>query len=307
MKKPSISKDTSTPTKELYGYFESAYDHFNQALFDGQLPSCILTVQRKTKAVGYAAHKRWSNVEMRLVDELAVNPDYWLLHPELEVLQTLVHEQCHIWQSYFGTPGRRSYHNKEWADKMESIGLMPSSTGAPGGRRTGECMADYAIVGGMFFAACTEFVAAERRLPWVDRHAPRHELCPARLYSASGRVVVTTDLSETQRSLLQAVGPLRKAARSSEKVVCLGLASSQLNGAVEVTAELADLLESASSAHGEGQVTDNAVLEQVFQVAAKKPTRVKYVCRKCSNQLWGKPSMNILCGDCEVAFEQQGE
>lgn len=297
-----------TPTQALYGYFESAYDHFNAALFSGQLPRCILTVQRKTKAMGYAAHKRWSDVEMRLVDELAVNPDYWLLHPELEVLQTLVHEQCHIWQSYFGSPSRRCYHNKEWANKMDSLGLVPSSTGAPGGRRTGQCIADYALVDGAFFAACTEFVASNRRLPWVDRHAPRHELCPARLYTSSGRVVMGSDLSPTQRSLLQAVGPLRKAAKPSEKVVLLEQAGSPAAASnAEITAELGELLAAAACDYDEEQGADVPHFEQIFQVAAKKPTRVKYVCAGCSNQLWGKPNMNIVCGDCEVAFEQQGE
>lgn len=43
--------------------------------------------------------------------------------------------------------------NEEWADKMEGIGLMPSSTGKPGGSRTGEKMADYAIEGGLFMQA----------------------------------------------------------------------------------------------------------------------------------------------------------
>ena len=70
----------------------------------------------------------------------------------------------HQWQAHHGTPGRGRYHNDEWADKMERIGLMPSSTGQPGGRRTGDHMADYAIEGGRFLKACKELVTEEFRI-----------------------------------------------------------------------------------------------------------------------------------------------
>ena len=43
-------------------------------------------------------------------------------------LETLLHEQVHLWQQNFGTdpvkPGR-PYHNKEFVDKCESLGLHP--------------------------------------------------------------------------------------------------------------------------------------------------------------------------------------
>lgn len=85
-------------------------------------------------------------------------------------MQTLVHEMVHQWQAHFGKRGRGRYHNDEWADKMETIGLMPSSTGHPGGKRTGDHMADYAIKGGRFLRACQSLVSDESfRLSWYDR------------------------------------------------------------------------------------------------------------------------------------------
>ena len=84
-------------------------------------------------------------------------------------MQTLVHEMVHLWQAHFGKPGRGRYHNGQWADKMEAIGLMPSSTGKPGGQRTGDCMADYAIEGGRFLQACAALVTADFRISWYDR------------------------------------------------------------------------------------------------------------------------------------------
>ncbi len=54
-----------------------------------------------------------------MTDEIAMNPSYFGVVPLLEILQTLVHEMAHAWQFHFGEPGRRGYHNKEWADKWK--------------------------------------------------------------------------------------------------------------------------------------------------------------------------------------------
>ena len=39
-----------------------------------------------------------------------------------------------------GQAAARGYHNKEWAAKMKAIGLMPSNSGAVGGKETGQQM-----------------------------------------------------------------------------------------------------------------------------------------------------------------------
>jgi hypothetical protein len=57
---------------------------------------------------------------------------------------------AHLWQEHFGKPGRGRYHNKQWAAKMEEIGLIPSHTGEPGGKRTGQSMSHYIQEGGPF-------------------------------------------------------------------------------------------------------------------------------------------------------------
>ena len=142
------------PTTETYSELQQAYDAFNQALFDGILPNCLITLQREKHTCGYFSSGRFASVDGKLTDEIAINPSYFAVTPIIEVLQTLVHEMAHLWQYHFGNPGRGRYHNKEWADKMESIGLMPSSTGKPGGAKTGDCMADYAIEGGLFLQSC---------------------------------------------------------------------------------------------------------------------------------------------------------
>jgi hypothetical protein len=71
----------------------------------------------------------------------------------------------HVWQQEHGEPGRGRYHNREWARKMHGIGLMPSSTGKPGGATTGDSMSDYILEGGRFQVACREFLKCHR-LVW---------------------------------------------------------------------------------------------------------------------------------------------
>lgn len=160
-----------TPTKELYGAMEVAYNHFNESLFDGKLPAVLFTTQRKKNVMGYFALERWVSVEGVRCHEVAINPAYVGRSALIELLQTLVHEMAHCWQFTYGKPGRRGYHNKEWADMMESIGLMPSATGAPGGAKTGERMNDYPIPGGRFIKECQVLISDGYGLPWVDRFA----------------------------------------------------------------------------------------------------------------------------------------
>jgi predicted SprT family Zn-dependent metalloprotease len=158
------------PTTETYSELVWAYDAFNKALFDGALPPCLITLQREKHTCGYFSSGRFAHVNGDLTDEIAINPSYFAVTPIIEVMQTLVHEMVHLWQFHFGTPGRGRYHNKEWGDKMEAIGLMPSSTGRPGGTKTGDHVADYAIKGGLFLEACKDLLTQSFKLSWYDRY-----------------------------------------------------------------------------------------------------------------------------------------
>ena len=160
---------TAQATPQAYSELQRAYDHFNAALFESSLQGCLITLQREKRTCGYFSKARFANLEGLLSDEIALNPAYFAVVPLVETMQTLVHEMVHQWQAHHGTPGRGRYHNDEWADKMERVGLMPSSTGQPGGRRTGDHMADYAIERGRFLKACKELVTEEFRISWYDR------------------------------------------------------------------------------------------------------------------------------------------
>lgn len=146
-------------TEKEYKLLNEAYNFFNTSLFEGELPECLITLQRKGKCAGYFSGNRFSdrNDEGITIDEIALNPDCFHL-PDIEIYQTLVHEMGHCWQKSYGKSSRAGYHNREWANKMEDIGLMPSSTGSPGGKKTGQKMMDYVICGGNFDIESAKFI-----------------------------------------------------------------------------------------------------------------------------------------------------
>lgn len=76
---------------------------------------------------------------------------------------------CHLWQFGFGTPSRKSYHNKEWANKMENLGLIPSDTGRPGGKKVGQQMNDYPQKDGVFEKLCIKLFKDGLFIKWFDR------------------------------------------------------------------------------------------------------------------------------------------
>lgn len=216
------------PTQELYEFFASAYQHFNAQLFGGELSSCMLTVQRQRGCMGLFYPERWVTEGGVRCHELALNPTYFGASRIVELFQTLVHEQCHMWQQEHGRPSRSGYHNRQWANKMESIGLMPSATGEPGGKRTGQQMSDYPLPRGPFLAAAHAFIERGDRLKWLDRfRAPDNPRRVAGLHAMAQETgseallaPVATLLPEPEVIHLESPGPASN--RSKIKYTCPG-------------------------------------------------------------------------------------
>ncbi len=168
--RPCIGVYNVKPTEEQAAAYQKAFDHFNKTLFGGKLPFAYLNFSRHAGAKGFFAAGRWGkagtkNGEDRL-HEISLNPDL-LLRPPVEYYATLVHEMCHHWQQVFGSPSRNGYHNLEWARKMVEVGLMPTDTGEPGGKPTGQRVTHYIEPGGRFMKAF-ETLPKEALLPWVS-------------------------------------------------------------------------------------------------------------------------------------------
>jgi len=155
-------------TKQQYQILDEAYAFFNSKLFDNQLPEVLIILNRKSpKTFGhfhaeqYITRQEASSKKKNkmLISELSLNPDKFLDHPEIEIMQTLGHEMVHAWQRHCtDKQPRGGYHDKIWGRKMEEIGLMPSHTGKPDGKKTGQQMMDYIIAGGKFEKIAKRFM-----------------------------------------------------------------------------------------------------------------------------------------------------
>jgi predicted SprT family Zn-dependent metalloprotease len=173
----NASDDTApaTPTTDQYRQFQYLHAYFNEKLGLG-VQAAMLAFSRKAKTFGYFAADRWrkDSEDVSRVSEIALNPDC-LSHTPREIAATIVHEMIHQWQHEHGEKkSRRGYHNAEWGSKMESVGLMPSSTGKPGGNKTGAKMSDYVIEGGPFAVAFVELPAGAL-LPFISGGAEAGE------------------------------------------------------------------------------------------------------------------------------------
>lgn len=162
------------PTRETYDAFYHAYEFFNDELFDGELPGALFTMQRRRNSRGYFSNSRFGHRrDDQIVDEVALNPTTFIGRTDREIVSTAVHEMAHQWQYHFGKPGRRGYHNKQWAAKMTEIGLIPSHTGESGGKQTGQRVSHYIEEGGPFDLTWQQLEGTGFKLDYEDKIVDR--------------------------------------------------------------------------------------------------------------------------------------
>lgn len=267
-------KHKRTPTEEAYAEVQQAYDFYNEHLFGGQLPHCMITFQREKTTMGYFSARRFVKRSANgHTDELALNPEFFAVYPMMEILQTLVHEMVHLWQHHFGKPSRACYHNTEWADKMESLGLMPSATGAPGGKRTGQKMMDYIIPGGPMETATKKLLVSGFAITWLDRF-------PVAPPSPHSYVSI--------RAQELAAEPPPEAREDQERPL-------------DPEAADAEALYAAALAMPSPAVSESMALQ--IRGSENRSNRDKYTCPGCSLSVWGKPKLRLKCVDCDRLLE----
>lgn len=157
------------PTLDQFKKYQAAYDYFNDRLFGGELAPCLLMFREGKKkknaiVLGHFAWDRWTRGD-ETCHEISLNPEA-LARGLKDTMATLVHEMAHQWQCDHGKRPRAGYHDRQWADKMDELGLPPTDTGEPGGKRTGQRMSHTVAAGGAFdraFRAMPELYA----LPWT--------------------------------------------------------------------------------------------------------------------------------------------
>lgn len=126
-------------------------------------------MQRSKTSYGYFAGGRFGFRDGTVItDEIALNPSHFRNRTTEQSLSTLVHEMVHLWQHHFGKSSRTGYHNKEWAAKMHTVGLVPSDTGEPGGKEVGQHMTHYIAPGSGFATAFAELDAGGFEALYVE-------------------------------------------------------------------------------------------------------------------------------------------
>lgn len=153
--------------------FYDAFIFMNEQLFHGELDPPIIGWHRQKGASGYfrpeGYEERSEKDDRQIAHEISINPDTIAGRRDKDVLSTLVHEMVHQWQQVYGKPPRKCYHNRQWAEKMEGVGLTPSDTHAPGGKRTGQRMGHYFAEGALFDKTCDRLLDTGWKLTWQGR------------------------------------------------------------------------------------------------------------------------------------------
>lgn len=222
-----------SPSLQLYQNMQTAFDFFNQQLFANQLPPCLLTLRSNNRIHGYHHAGRFTSAAGEKIDELGLHPGFFTLLPIEVVLSTLVHEMVHHWQDNLGHPSKSNPHNSEWARKMESIGLMPSKTGLPGGEKTGQKMTHYIIPDGLFIKNCQQLLQTGFQLGLFDRHVPSLPSQTLMQQEALENAGIKLELSPAPvQSLPPELDgkptvyiPVKKVADKKIKLVCVGCAA----------------------------------------------------------------------------------
>lgn len=261
--------DNKKPAIQAYSELQQAYDYFNETLFDNLLPDMLITLQRGKNTFGYFAPDRFTG-ESNL-SELAMNPDYFGGRSLADTLSTLAHEMVHVWQ--YHTPGvkkcRGGYHDRVWGNKMELVGLMPSNTGQPGGRKTGQQMTHYIIRGGRFQTAVYYLLKNGFSISWYDKWS-------------NGITALSKVNSDILDDWLRVTGKDEK--------------------------ELINKLTQTVSKRNALSPDDTDLTEPEPPVDVKPPvkgtgTRTKFTCSGCGLNAWAKPSAHLVCGECGVELE----
>jgi hypothetical protein len=261
-----------TPTNEIYSFFQDAYEHFNQELFANQLPPCMITLRCSSKAYGNHHTKRFISPDGVKIDEIGLNPGFFSIRPVQAILSTLAHEMVHQWQHHFGEPAKGA-HNVEWAEKMEHIGLQPSKTGLPGGKRTGTTVTHYIVENGLFSESCAKFIGEGKIIPWMDRY-----------------LSATAESQEDLRNKLKEAG------------IGMGGPDAPLE-------QLINEHQEDPSDEDDDEESDNSVVIEPKMKAGGIPTaktgssKRKMICPACLNKIWTEGEISLICGTCNVNYE----
>lgn len=123
----------------LHAELARAFDWWNAKHWRSKLPKVAINFHPQPangNRLGHYAPGAWtirvesfvsddgSRSATRDGDEIVFYADLCLKRGMTQVLETLVHEMCHLWQQHHGKPGKRNFHNAQWHREAARVGLV---------------------------------------------------------------------------------------------------------------------------------------------------------------------------------------
>ena len=144
---------------------QAAADLFNRELFNNQLPSTMLRLQNKRGCNGFHSPNKFIDADGRQLDCITLNSITAIDRQLIELLSTLVHEQCHQYVcEVVNHKAAPKGHGPEWRNVMKNLGLPPIRVG-----ETWRGPATHSIDPDGLFARCFRTHASElEAMPWQE-------------------------------------------------------------------------------------------------------------------------------------------
>ena len=118
-------------TTELYARFEECVSLIGETFFTSKgkhaFPKIVLAINNRVSSCVVAfvqADALYDTGSKEKVQYLGINP-YYLDRTVPEVLATLCHELCHVYENAYIHIPRGGYHDKQWVQLMHECGLEP--------------------------------------------------------------------------------------------------------------------------------------------------------------------------------------
>jgi predicted SprT family Zn-dependent metalloprotease len=158
--------------EKMHTELQESYYLYNGKLFAGQLPRCAIIFQCKDQVISYFSASKTTSSDTKQTDEIVLNPEYFAKVPKIVILQRLVQEMVHLWQYHFGQSTQPGY--QEWANKMQSIGLMPAKEVRSSAME--QPFNTSIIQGGAFQRVTIGLLAQGFAVAWLDKPPPAKEI-----------------------------------------------------------------------------------------------------------------------------------
>lgn len=118
-------------SEELYKKIQKVIDELDNTFFSGKgkqnIPELVFAINNQVRScvtAFVAPDSLYDKVNNKKLQYLGINPKH-LNRDISEILATICHELCHIYENAYIHIPRGGYHDKQWAELMTECGLTP--------------------------------------------------------------------------------------------------------------------------------------------------------------------------------------